>query len=293
MLSRFWLVALLGIGLGFGFLRPGLAQEMEDDEFLVDEDEGGGSISMMVPAYDPISKAGSLLSLSPEGHANPVQEHAREVIQTIHPFEIDGVSFSLVLWRSIDQPTRMHPELWKVQGYETLVWGGIPRVTWWDARLMLRRSKGKWLLSVVRSLALENRQQPALRRRETYVLEAKGPRRMQSRTAPVKTHAQLLNLAAEQGVEKEFEAMVKSIRKIPKGRTEYLERAAVLMTRYGKGQVFHDTSRDLMESLGRSTSSPRSLRRAANRLLEIEAETPPPAQSLHEDPSEDGSEISE
>lgn len=285
---------LLFAGLLFGLsLGPLGAQNLEEDEWLVDEDEGGGSVTMLVPAYDPTSKSGSLLSLSPEGHANAIQERAREVIQTIHPFEIDKVPYFLVLWRSLDQPARSHPEIWKIQGYESLVWGGVPRVTWWDARLLLRKSKGKWALSVVRSLALENRQQPPLRRRETYILEEKGPKRIQARTAPVQNPAQQLNFAAELGVDREYEEMVQAIRKLPRNPPEYLERAAVLMTRYGKGGIFAETSKGLLESLGRSTQNPRSLRRAANRILEMEAETPPPAQPLHEQSSEDGSEIPE
>lgn len=239
---------------------------------VVDDDEGQGRALLVLPHFDPAARTGALLALTADGESLPVMQRAGEAVQQLVEVPLGAMSGSLAVWRPLDGSGDRHVELWLAEGYPTLVWGGTPRVLWADASLEVRRREGETEVRVERSLVGENRASPALRQRELYRVTAQGLELEKVRTAAPETPEQRLNWIAELGQRRRFEDLAAAVKRLPRRPVTYLQRAAILMTRYGEGVGMARTGRELVELLARESDTPEVVEAAADRLLEMEWE---------------------
>ncbi len=234
----------------------------------VDINEGGSSAALLVTSYDPAESAGLLLSLDEEGQTQEVIRHKGEVCQRI--YEVVGdIPYALALWRPIDKVQTIHPEVWSIPGYPSLEWGGLPRYSWVDAEVIVRPGKRGIEVWVNRSLVGENDTLPHLRCKEKYLLTERSLVLLKQSTGKIKTPEQMLNLIHSFGEQQENEKMVAAVKKLPRKPAKYLQRAVILLSRFGKGAAVKNQSKQLLEMMATHSNQPDVVTKATNRLLEM------------------------
>lgn len=236
-------------------------------------DEGMGSALALVPSFDVAARAGALVAVGRTAGGEVLMQRPGEAVLQVHEVDAGGAPLVLVLWRSLEHPGRLRPELWGADG--SPVWGTLPRVTWEDARVEVQRSQGEWKLRVTRSLTGENGDQPRLRKRERYQVHSRGLVADAHRYASVETPEQRLDLIEDLGARGEWAAMVRQVKALPRTSPEYLQRAAIVLSRFPGGPAARGKSRLLLETMAAHSSRREIVVRAADRLLEMAWEDSP------------------
>lgn len=233
----------------------------------VDVDEGMGSALALVPSFDVEARAGSLIAVGRSAGGEVLMQRPGEAVLRIYPLAADGAGVSLVLWTSLEEPGVLHPELWSADG--SPVWGTLPRVRWSDARAEVQTKGGETVVMVTRSLTDENAAQPRLRKRERYRVRASGLVADAHRYAKAETPDQVLNLAADLGARGKWDSMVRQVKQLPRTTPVYLQRAAILLSRFPAGPAARGKSRLLLETMAAHSSRQDIVVAAADRLLEM------------------------
>jgi hypothetical protein len=232
----------------------------------VDADEGMGSALALVPSFDLATRTGSLVSVGEAEGGEVVMQRPGEAVLRVHELEAEGTQVVLVLWRSLEEPGVLHPELWSAEG--SPLWGTLPRVTWRDARVEVRHKDGAAVLMVTRSLTDENEVAP-LRKRERYRVNPGGLLADAHRYAKAEGPEQTLNLIADLGNRGQWAAMVQQVKRLPRKEARFLQRAAIILSRFPAGPAARGKSRLLLETMAAHSSKQDIVVAAADRLLEM------------------------
>lgn len=281
-LARIWLILgamrcnLPLLLLSFVLLAAPLRAQSYDvplppnHDLTIDDDEGMGTFSVMVPHFDPVKGVGTLMALTAGGGHEELEERPGEMVQHLYDLEVEGVSLVLVVWRHLKQPGIRSLEVWTLDGAPSLVWGAPPRPYWFDAQIVVRERKGRWLVQVTRSLAGENQEEPLLRSREIYQVLPSGLKVLKLRRQTVTTASQRLNLIADLALSRDWEAMISQVQVLPKRPPEFLQRATLVLTRHlprrpGEAQP---QAEELLRMLAAQAKSEKIAVAAGNQLLE-------------------------
>lgn len=233
----------------------------------VDLDEGMGTAAALVPSFDVEARAGSLVAVGKTAGGEVLMRREGEAVLAVHEVDAEGVRLSLVFWKSLTEPGVLRPELWSADG--SPVWGNLARVTWQDARVEVRAQDEGWSVRVSRSLTGENQSEPRLPKRERYRITARGLELEAQRYARPDTPEQRLNLIADLGTQGRWAPMVAQVKELPRTSPVYLQRAAIVLSRFPAGPAARGKSRLLLETMASHSSRQEIVVAAADRLLEM------------------------
>lgn len=242
--------------------------DLSDGELLTDDDEGMGSFAFFAPSFDPATNTGSLLAVDGHGGSEDLQERSGEVVQRLYEMQIGSTPMTVVVWRSLTKPDRRSLELWSNDGYPALVWGGLPRVYWDEAEVVVREKSGRWLVQVTRSLTGENLSEPHLRTREAFEVTKTGLLLRKRKRQEITTPEQRLNVVADLAVSQEWQAMIEEVKALPKRPSEYLQRAALILTKALPQGGDQQAAEQVLGLLASRSSSSEIATQAGNQLLE-------------------------
>jgi hypothetical protein len=242
------------------------------DEIVEEEDEGMGGFVAIVPQYDLENGTGSLLALSSDGSGETIQEREGEVVHQIYEFRDNNVPMLLVVWKSLEKPEQLSPELWVNEGYPSLVWGGFRRVLWNQARIRLTERKGRWFVQVARSLLGENQVQPLLRTKELYRITEDGLQLYRSKRQKATTPDQLLNVVADLAEKRSWKDMIAEVKRLPSRPSIYLQRAALLLVKHQPKDGDTEPTENLLRILVERSRSPEIAAEADRHLQDIAEE---------------------